>query len=363
MSNESLRTLYPVSMNLLYEGLVAPQDIYNYNGTQLLVRQGTLLTQKQIDAIRGHGSNGEIRVTRETRKVMMSHILPGGAVDIQSLEKDSGYTESKDVTLKILNEIESTSNVPEEAIYSVREELSGRLEVSRPDVILDIINAMGPADEYLQRHSLNVSMLNGLIGKWMGYPKEYVDTLILVGMLHDCGKAALPTQVLSAPRALTVAEFEVIKMHPVHAYNLLCDFPEVVRRGVRGHHEKVNGTGYPDRLVTDAISLESRITAISDVYDAMVSRRSYKVPQSPFHVMAMLGHLRGTDLDTTIVDVFTQNIPKELLGKPAMLSNGEVGVIHQIDPFDPGYPYIKTRNEVVKSNKDLYCLHMYFDND
>jgi HD-GYP domain-containing protein (c-di-GMP phosphodiesterase class II) len=206
-----------------------------------------------------------------------------------------------------------------------------------------------------------VGFLNGLIGKWLGFPKETVDTLMLIGLLHDCGKAMAPRQILRAPRALSVVEYEVIKMHTDHGYSILDDFPETVRHGARSHHENYNGTGYPDGASGVAIPLLARITALSDIYDAMTARRCYKEPQSPFHVLSILKKMRSTILDPMLVDLFLENMPQELVDKPVMLSDGNIGIIHAIDPKNLEYPKVMTRGRIVKCDRDLYCKHMHFE--
>jgi len=238
-------------------------------------------------------------------------------------------------------------------------ELSDRLEVNSPSLILSLINALAPVDEYLQRHCVNVSLLNGLQAQWLGMPKHDVDRLVLAGLLHDCGKALMPPRVLNAPRKLTLIEFEVIKMHVVYSYELLENFPDPVRRAARYHHEKMAGGGYPDKLPRDRITLESRITAVSDVYDAMVSQRAYKKPRSPFRIMAVLAELKDIELDSRLVEVFNKNMPQELINKPVMMSNGSIGAVRAIDPDEIEYPMIEVNGTVIKSGGHLYCTAMY----
>ncbi len=102
-------------------------------------------------------------------------------------------------------------------------------------------------------------------------------SLILTGVLHDIGKTKIPEEILNAPRKLTPEEFEVMKRHPLYSFELLGDdISEDVRYAVRWHHEKLDGKGYPDGLKAESISYFARITTISDIYDAMLSARSYK---------------------------------------------------------------------------------------
>ena len=351
--------LIPVSIGLLYDGMVVPHDIYDGDQKFLLIRAGKTLSASQIETIR-HINRGKdtIRVSVETRRMMLEHEFPSDIGRQAKLERETGYTEIKNETLTLYEDIQNTSAVQQDTIHEVSERLVHRLEVVKPGLILDLINALAPVDEYLQRHCINVSLLNGLIGRWLSLSKDEIDLLVLIGLMHDCGKALLPPQILSAPRPLTVAEYEVIKMHPVQSYELLAELPANVRHGACAHHEKTGGQGYPYGLLGPDIPITARITAVSDIYDAMVSRRAYKYPQSPFHIMAQLRRMCETELDPLIVDTFTSNMPKELVNKAVTLSNGELGVIYAIDPDDLEYPVIKTGNQVVKSSRDLYCVSM-----
>ena len=277
----------------------------------------------------------------------------------RELEATTGYGAIKDETFELLEEIAQNKFVRQESLRCISAELSSRLKVTCPSTIISLINALAPVDEYLQRHCVNVSLLNGLIARWLGMEGLGVDNLILTGLMHDCGKALIPPRVLKAPRRLNLVEFEVVKMHPINSYELLEEFPEGLRYAARYHHEKINGRGYPDSLSYDEIPLEARITSISDVYDAMVSQRAYKHPSSPFRTLATLSDLRDIELDAEIVDVFIRNMPNELVDKPAMMSDGTVGIVRSIDPKDLEYPYVEINGTTIKSCADLYCTSMY----
>ena len=286
-------------------------------------------------------------------------VSPVVAYHRRELESSTGYSAAKDKTFELLEEISHNKFIRQESLRCISAELSTRLNVTRPSIIISLINALAPVDEYLQRHCINVSLLNGLIGKWMGMERIGVDNLILTGLMHDCGKALIPSRVLKAPRKLNLVEFEVVKMHPINSYELLTEFPEEMRFSARYHHEKINGRGYPDHLEGWEIPLDARITAISDVYDAMVSQRAYKHPSSPFRTLATLSDLRDVDLDAEIVDVFIKNMPNELVDKPVMMSDGSVGIVRSIDGEDLEYPFVEIDGTTVKSDCDLYCTSMY----
>ena len=355
-------SLKPVSIKLLYEGMLVQEDIYDADAARLLVKHGATLNADNIESIVNINDRRDtIYVSGSTYEELIQRSTLPEINSLRELEDVTGYAAVKDETFELLEEIARDKVVQQKALRSVSDDLSTRLEVTSPSTILSLINALAPVDEYLQRHCVNVSLLNGLLGRWLGLSKETVDRLVLIGLLHDCGKALVPAQVLNAPRKLSVIEFEVVKMHPVYSYELLTEFPEAVRMGARLHHEKISGTGYPNRASSKDIPLEARITAISDIYDAMVSQRAYKAPKSPFSVMAFLGKLRNTELDAGLADTFNRNMPLELMDKFVAMSDGTVGVVRSFDPDDIEYPMVEINDRVVKSSERWYCTSMYID--
>jgi len=354
----------PVSIELLYEGMTVPHDIHDADNEAVLLRNGMTLREYHIEALRrGNKGSNSIHVSLETRRLMLENKLGCKITEKTVLEEEIGYTDVKEEAETVFKEMEETHVVTHEKISNVSESLSNKVEVTMPDKLLDLINVIAPADEYLKRHCINVSLLNGLLGKWLELPSEMVDLLILVGLVHDCGKASIPDQVLNAPRKLAAAEYELMKMHPGYGYDFLAEFSEKVRSGVSGHHEKFNGRGYPHALAGEGIPFTARVTAVSDIYDAMVSQRAYKKPLDPFRIISWISKMAQKDLDPAVVDAFVHNMPRELLGKPVMLSNGEIGAVHSIDFDDLEYPYIRTSNKIIKSNYEIHCAYMYLEDE
>jgi HD-GYP domain-containing protein (c-di-GMP phosphodiesterase class II) len=359
----STQNLVPVSIKLLFEGMKVPHDIYSAGTGNKLVSQGVTIYTLQIEQIgRLNRERDTILVTPETKKLMLAHRpqpKPKKAEIPAIYEFEYHYNIIVGETFDRINEIANSNVMPRDFMNAVSKKLRERLELTSPDIILEVINRPAPPDEYLQRHCVNVGFINGLIGKWMGLPKDETDILVLVGLIHDCGQVLVPAQPLNLPRKLSAAEFEIIKMHPVYADELLRDLPSGIRSGVRAHHEKHDGRGYPDGLSGIDAPLSARITAVSDFYAAMVSRRPHREAHNPFVTISRLKEMSGVELDPSVVGAFIGNMPKELLNKPFVLSNGGVGVIHRIDDEELEYPYVRYDNRVVKTSYELYCMHMY----
>lgn len=350
-------TLMAVPLTFLNSGVTLKEDIYGYDGTRLLVKSGTYLNDEKLGKLKKLNRGYEtIYVTGSTYRELIDEMAIARR---EALEESTGYADTKQETLTLLDAMAKHKEVEPKALVEVSVDLSRQLKTASSSTIFALINALAPVDEYLQRHSLNTGLMNGLIGRWLELDKDAIDRLVLIGLLHDCGKALMPPSILNAPRKLTIVEYQVIKAHTVKSYELLGDFPEEVRLAARYHHEKADGTGYPDGLGLNDLPLEARITAVSDIYDAMVSQRAYKPPRSPFNVMAFLQKLSGPELDSGLVDLFLQNMPLELMDKEVMLSDGMMGIVRAFDVADIEYPTVEIGGKLVKTSGALYCTSMF----
>lgn len=277
------------------------------------------------------------------------------------LESKRQYNETIADSMNILKQCTENKKVDKESSELVGDKINETIANCEATHIIQLINNVRNEDKYLYTHSTNVAYLNGIIGKWLKLPIEDIKKLIVIGLLHDIGKTMIPSEILNKPGVLTNEEFETIKMHPIYSFRILVQsgFTDLeTLLAVRGHHEKLNGTGYPDHLKMERITLFTRITTISDIYDAMVAKRVYKRSNSPFDVLDEFSKGRYSNLDTSIVNVFLENMPKELIGKSVTLSNGEIGIIRYINPKDFTHPLIDVHGEIIKIGDSLKCLYV-----
>jgi len=133
-------------------------------------------------------------------------------------------------------------------------------------------------DPYTAGHQRRVTELAVRIGQELGFGQDRVDSLRITGLMHDIGKISIPAEILSKPTKLTEIELELVRNHPQMAYDILknIEFPWPVAEFVLQHHERIDGTGYPDGLRGDQIHLEARIIAVADVVEAISSHRPYR---------------------------------------------------------------------------------------
>lgn len=159
-------------------------------------------------------------------------------------------------------------------------------------------------DPYTAGHQRRVAQLVDAIAQEMGLPEKQIQGLHLAAVVHDLGKINVPSEILSKPGHLTDTEFGLIKQHPRAGYEILkeIDFPWPVADIVYQHHERLDGSGYPDGKRGDEIILEARILAVADVIEAMASHRPYRPGLGLETAFTEVEKHRGTKFDAEIVD-------------------------------------------------------------
>jgi HD-GYP domain-containing protein (c-di-GMP phosphodiesterase class II) len=160
-------------------------------------------------------------------------------------------------------------------------------------------------DTSTEEHTRRVAALAVEVGEQLGLSPARLRSLAIGGLLHDIGKLSLPSAILQKPGPLDDDEYEVVKLHPGRGEELLRElggFEESVTRLVLDHHERLDGTGYPRRLRADDLDLSTRILAVCDVYDALVSERVYRPAWPQERALGLLRDESGTAFDERCVD-------------------------------------------------------------
>ena len=174
------------------------------------------------------------------------------------------------------------------------------------DGLLTIANAVEARDRYTRGHVERVTIYAVATGAQMGLAEDELRTLAVSGLLHDVGKIGIPDHLLTKPGALTADEYDVMKQHPLIGAAIL-DRSASLRGAVPGilhHHERWDGSGYPQGLAGDAISVAGRIVAVVDTYDAIVTSRPYRARRPEAAALDELRRCRGGQFDPRAVDAF-----------------------------------------------------------
>lgn len=273
-----------------------------------------------------------------------------------------GYTDVKSEANGLFTNFTENNIVSPEITDAITQTIHTQINTIEASTIVQSINSIRKVDEYLHTHSVNVALLNGLVGKWLRFDEDSLNALVKIGLLHDIGKLSIPPEILNKPSKLTEQEFTIIKQHPIYSHITLIQSGVTDNRilqGVIQHHEKVNGRGYPLGLPVSKITDFARITAISDVYDAMVTNRIYQDAHSPFEVLAWFAEGAYSDLDINYVNIFLDCMIEELKGKKVLLSDGSIANVVYVHSSDFAYPIVQVDGNVIRTSPKLRCISMY----
>ncbi|OQY13469.1 MAG: hypothetical protein B6I31_01080 [Desulfobacteraceae bacterium 4572_19] len=168
------------------------------------------------------------------------------------------------------------------------------------------VAALEAKDSYTEQHSNRVAELSIMIGREFGCSTEELEILNFAGRLHDIGKIGIRDDILLKQGKLTDEEFAEIKKHPVIGANIVSQLGlwNRERKIIKHHHERFDGQGYPDGLLSDDIPLLARILSVADSYDAMASDRAYRKKMDSKKIISIIKDCSGTQFDPEIVDVF-----------------------------------------------------------
>jgi HD-GYP domain-containing protein (c-di-GMP phosphodiesterase class II) len=182
------------------------------------------------------------------------------------------------------------------------------------DVLQGLVIAIDTKDRYTKRHSEDVARYAVFLARRLGLDAELQRTIHLAGLLHDVGKIGIPDVVLHKPSRLTDAEFAMFQQHVALGDAIVRDVPDVelVRAGIRHHHERWDGDGYLDHLEGEAIPLIGRILAVADAYSAMTTTRPYRKALPVEEALKRLGDGAGSQLQEELVKAFITGIETDV---------------------------------------------------
>jgi HD-GYP domain-containing protein (c-di-GMP phosphodiesterase class II) len=235
--------------------------------------------------------------------------------------------------------------------------------IRNPDAMV-WLSQLKSKDEYTAVHSINVCALSVTFGRHLGLSKSQLVELGIGALLHDIGKLRVPNDVLNKPDRLTAQEFRLIRLHPVHGRNLLGKTDHRTTQTVLdiaySHHERNDGRGYPRGLKGSELTLYSRMVAIVDVFDALNSDRVYHAGLGPDETLARIYEWSQRELDAELVQHFIRSLGRFPVGTLVELSNGEVGIVIEVNHKQPRRPKVLM---VLAPDKKPYKIQRIVDLD
>ncbi len=326
------RTFLP--LNQLEPGMMVVQTVISFTG-KVLLQKGNILTDQiirdlaewDIDAVEivllsnHHDRKQEIKLMYE--ETLHSIVL--------AFEKLRMFKEVPILEFKELAE----------------ERIKLMIDI---DEMMDCLHDVKIHSEYTFKHSLNVAIIAGIIGKWLEYKGEQLKDWILAGLLHDIGKVFVSREILNKPDRLTVEEMKVIKEHSFQGYNLLsgtADISDDVKNGVLQHHERLDGSGYPMNLWGDEITTYAKIIAIADIYDALTTERVYRKKLTPFLALEIILEELYDKLDPTIALKFVSNVRSCLRGCVVLLNTGQKAKVVLLNNESLSKPVVQLKDNMM----------------
>ena len=196
---------------------------------------------------------------------------------------------------------------------------------------LEVVRSLGRAAEYRDNetglHIVRMSKTSQILALACGLDMEHAELLLNASPMHDIGKVGIPDSILLKPGKLTPDEWEIMKTHTRIGHRILSaekssDLMDMARTIAFSHHEKWDGSGYPGGLIGEAIPIEARIVALSDVFDALTSERPYKKAWSVEDALAEIHRQRDRHFDSKLVDIFLDVLPEILAIREIHHENG-----------------------------------------
>ncbi|AGL01669.1 putative domain HDIG-containing protein [Desulfoscipio gibsoniae DSM 7213] len=321
-----------LSTSYLLPGMILERPLYGQSG-ELLLRKGSVLTAQSIMAMRRAGVLA-VRVTSSFETERGDELNEVIQLNALKAVKEWNKSFDKKIFATLLKTIEDI----------IDEILSGK-------VVIGSLSEICLADTYTYTHSIDVAILAIAIGVKMGFHRKKLICLGVGSILHDLGKTKIPNEILNKPGKLTPDEFSIIQKHPVYGYETIKehDINRISAEIVLNHHERYNGSGYPNGLHSNEINELAYICAIADVYSAMTADRVYRKALPPHEAYEMIMVSGEINFTPVTVEAFLKCIVPYPVGSIVYLSNGHIAQIYRQNPglvFRPVVKLLSTGEEI-----------------
>lgn len=326
-----------VAINQIQDTMVLAQDIFaTHDSVSPIIRQGARLSQDIVDKLDRHGIM--MVYIREEHELEQEKSPAPPSHNIAKSEPTISHQLRDEAVLQLQNIFEHVS-ISGNNVHGPSAHLVKQLD----NVVMHLVEALSTEqsalvnisdlksyDDYTYHHSLSVAVLSISIGEMMGFSKNELRSLGMCAMMHDIGKTAIPIEIIHKPSKLNADEFTIIKTHSSAGFKYLTETAigdEMLWQGVLYHHEKLDGTGYPNGLTANSIPMWSRIISVSDVYDALTSTRPYRSPMEPSDALEYIMGGIGSSFDYDVVQALVRRIDLYPIGTCVELSNGRYAVV------------------------------------
>jgi len=339
-----------ININEVQPGMTLARTIINDNMIVVLA-ENTLLSQAHITRLKF--------LDVGTVCVKDDYDLDPREMLVQSmLNRSNGfvkeYQEVLVVVEKLFNEIAKNKEIPIKKVKKIVED--SITSMVHQSGAIDYLYELKSMDNSTYNHSLRVSILAGVLAKWLHYKEADIQDVIFAGFLHDIGKTQLDKKIIEKNiENLSEEEKEIYMQHTVEGYKILSENPDLsdgVKRTVLQHHERMDGSGFPFNLEGDDIHEYAKIVAIADIYDSITTEREGFLKQTPFSALSFIRKEMFQILDPKVCMPFIINVQEAFIGSKVLLSDKTRGAIIQYAKDYAALPLIRlTTGEIVDLNK------------
>ncbi len=357
-------TTQKISTAKIKPGMTVADDVYT-SGDQMVLNKGTVLTDRSITRLKFYsvreiyvfvdepGDTPAEKPVQKRKAVELTESSPDESISYTERVKKSedykkfaqNYKQTLDVYSNTLsNFAKSKGGLNTAELLDQVKHMYNSVETSGK--LLDMLMCIRSLDDLTFVHGINVALICNVFGQWLKMSKSELELLTLAGLLHDVGKLTIPDRILKKKGALTADEYEIIKSHTTAGYDLIKNLPidKRIHLAALQHHERCDGSGYPEHRTADQIDDFAKIVAIADVYDAMTAARCYRGPICPLEVLNEFEKDGLTKYDTKYLMTFMDHVVSTYQHQYVLLSNGNIGEIVMVNKHTPARPIIKLLN-------------------
>lgn len=330
------------------EGDILGRTLYNNLGGMLL-GEGVRLNKRSIRKLKSIGCFSIYIKDRYTKEIIEEIIKPETMKRIHNLQENlkniiidfnySGKIEAKKVDTNVRSINQIINEIVDDVILNKN--------------ILEHLVSISIYDDYTMNHSLNVMMLSTVVARDRSFSMNEIKKLAIGCIFHDIGKTFIPIEIINKPDKLTKEEFEIVKSHSQKGYEFLKNYTDLPMTSINialCHHEREDGSGYPNNLLGKEIHIFSKIASVCDVFDALISDRSYRRAVPVNEAMEYLFAAGGAEFSLETIKAFSESInvfPKDTL---VCLSDGREGIIYEANNEIHSRPKVKIYGE---ENKEV----------
>ena len=349
-----------IQTSKLKPGMVVGSDVLNYDN-KTIIAKGTTLSQTLITRLELYGILS-VYVEDEMPKAQAQDVVSSEETEPSHFEKiretemfkefQADYEEGrKSLEFHVSEMVDK--NVEVDPIILLEKPLEMISKAGSRVSVIDMLHAMRGFDDSTFAHCMNVSLLNYVVAGWLRWNKADQEMAMMCGILFDIGKLKVSRDILNKATPLTPDEMKEVRRHAEYGYQILRDknLPDHIKSTAIMHHERYDGSGYPLKVAGHRLDVFARLTAVTDIYDAMTSARVYRGPICPFRVVEIFEDEGLEKFDPDIIMTFLKNVTYTYIQNSCRLSDGREGVIIMQNPGEYSRPVVKCGNDFIDLNK------------